>query len=54
LTYLIICGSHPFEAKGKDELFELIIAGKVEFGHKIWLRVSESAKDFIKKCLIVD
>lgn len=56
ITYIMLCGFPPFRSpnKDQDELFDLILAGDFEFLAPFWDDVSDIAKDFVKKLLVVD
>lgn len=47
-------GRFPFNGKDINELEDNICSGKLEFPDEHWGSISDSAKDFIKKCLVVD
>ena len=54
IMYLLLCGKHPFAGKDEEEITRNILFGKLNFNHKHFINVSESAKDLIRKCLIRD
>jgi calcium/calmodulin-dependent protein kinase I len=54
ITYVLLCGYPPFYGEVQKELFENILAGNYDFPEPEWNEVSEEAKDFIKKILVVD
>lgn len=54
ITYILLCGYPPFYDDNDTKLFQLIMKGKFEFQSPYWDDVSESAKDLIKKMLIVN
>jgi len=56
VTYIMLVGYPPFHSPdGSDKMrFELIKKGKYSMDPKYWDKVSSSAKDFIKKTLVVD
>ncbi|KAJ3176942.1 hypothetical protein HDU85_006472 [Gaertneriomyces sp. JEL0708] len=57
ITYVLLCGYTPFWA-GKDNsnatLFKAILDCDYQFDDEYWSEISETAKDFIRKLLIVD
>jgi calcium-dependent protein kinase len=53
LTYLLLTGSMPFDAKNKDDLFKQIEEGDFNKDTK-WDIISEEGKKFVSDCLIVD
>jgi len=54
ITYVLLCGYPPFYGEVQKELFENILAGNYDFPDPEWTDVSEEAKDFIRKILVVD
>ena len=54
ITYILLCGYPPFFDPNNVELFKKIMIGKYEFDHPWWDNVSEKAKDFIRKLLVLD
>ncbi len=53
VVYMLLCGEPPFEG-GEEELLENIQRGEFFFRPKKWGHVSESAKDFVEKLLVLD
>ncbi|KAJ3359797.1 hypothetical protein GGF32_009032 [Allomyces javanicus] len=54
LTYVLLCGYIPFYAETQQGVFEEIIHARYEFDPEYWSEVSDLAKDFIRKLLVVD
>lgn len=54
ITYILLCGRPPFRGRSKQEIFHSITSGELLFDHPIWDKVSNEAKDFIKKALAKD
>jgi len=54
ILYILICGFPPFYEEHTPELFKIIKRGEYDFPSPYWDDVSESAKDLIKKLLVVD
>jgi len=54
ITYVLLCGFPPFYGESQPELFENIMKGNYDFPDPEWSGVSEDAKDFIRKMLVVD
>jgi hypothetical protein len=54
ILYILLCGYPPFRDKVEKQLFMKIRAGVYEFHPKYWSKVSDDAKDLIRKLLIVD
>eukprot|EP00727_Mastigamoeba_balamuthi_P007897 m51a1_g3728 putative protein serine threonine kinase (355) ;mRNA; f:22933-24693 len=54
ITYVLLCGYPPFYANSIPELFEQIKNAQYDFPPEEWSSVSDPAKDFIKKLLVVN
>ena len=54
ITYVLLCGFPPFNEENQKELFDKILNAQYDFPSPEWDDVSEEAKNFIKKILIVD
>jgi serine/threonine protein kinase len=54
ITYILLCGFPPFYADNDAQLFEKIKKGQYEFLKPYWDPISDGAKEFVKKMLIVD
>jgi len=55
ITYFLLCGFTPFDRDSQAKETEAIIAGDYKFEPaEYWENVSETAKDFIKRCLTID
>ena len=54
IMYIILCGYPPFNAKNQKSLFKLIKRGLYEFHDQHWSHISDEAKEFISKLLLVD
>ncbi|KAJ3275641.1 hypothetical protein HDV01_007644 [Terramyces sp. JEL0728] len=54
ITYILLCGYPPFFDSSNSELFKKIMAGRFQFDRPWWDNISEKAKDFICKLLIVE
>lgn len=54
IAYTLLCGYSPFRSDDKAELIRETTRGKVTFHDRFWKHVSEPAKDFIRKLLVVD
>ena len=47
IMYTMLCGYPPFTGTNRQEIFDKILAGDLEFKEKDWKNVSEEAKDMI-------
>lgn len=54
IIYLLLGGTLPFLAANLKSLFQKIVLGKYEFNDKYWGNVSDEAKSFINRLLVVD
>jgi calcium/calmodulin-dependent protein kinase I len=54
ILYVMLCGFPPFFADDNAELFELIKKAEYDFPEEFWCDISDSAKDLVKKLLVVD
>ena len=54
IIYILLCGFPPFYADNDAQLFDRIKKGKYEFLKPYWDPVSEAAKNFIRRMLVVD
>ena len=54
IIYILLCGFPPFYADNDAQLFEKIKRGQYEFLKPYWDPISQGAKDFVKRMLIVD
>jgi serine/threonine protein kinase len=52
--YILLCGFPPFYDDNNKKLFALIISANFTFPDPYWTDVSESAKDLVRKLLVVD
>lgn len=49
-----LCGFPPFYGEDDDDAFDQIIAGKYDFPEPYWTKISDTAKDLIRKLLVVN
>ncbi|KAI9347388.1 kinase-like domain-containing protein, partial [Obelidium mucronatum] len=54
ITYILLVGYPPFYDQNNAVLFRQIMSGKYEFDRPWWDNISEDAKDFIRKLLVLD
>jgi len=55
LTYFLLCGYTPFDCQRMDEEVNNILAGNYKFEPvQYWFAVSDTARDFIRKLLVVN
>jgi len=54
ITYILLCGFPPFYNEKIQELFEQIMKAQFDFPEDYWEDISDDAKDFISKILVVD
>ncbi|XP_060066374.1 calcium/calmodulin-dependent protein kinase type IV-like [Ylistrum balloti] len=56
IAYILLCGYEPFESPTHDvsEIYKKILKVDYKFDPAIWSKISENAKDFIKRLLQKD
>ncbi|KAG5644842.1 hypothetical protein DXG03_007569 [Asterophora parasitica] len=55
VTYFLLAGYTPFDRDSSQLEMEAIIAGDYKFEpHEYWENVTETAKDFVRKCLTIN
>ncbi|GLD54520.1 serine/threonine-protein kinase H1-like protein [Lates japonicus] len=54
ITYIMLSGSMPFEDDSRTRLYRSIVRGKYSFHGDPWPSVSNLAKDFIQRLLVLD
>lgn len=55
ITYFLLCGYTPFDRDTQEEEARAIMRGDYKFEPAAyWANVSETARDFVKKCLTLD
>lgn len=54
ITYVLLCGFPPFYGKTQNTLFDKILRADYDFPDPEWSDVSEDAKDFIRKLLVIE
>ena len=54
VTFIILSGTPPFFEQDNFALFDRIKACKYDFNEKLWGNISNEAKDFIQKLLVLD
>jgi len=54
ITYFLLCGYTPFDRDSNMEEMQAILAADYTFDPDYWGSVSDTAKDFIGRCLTVD
>ncbi|XP_029313681.1 serine/threonine-protein kinase H1-like [Cottoperca gobio] len=54
IAYIVLSGSMPFEDDSRTRLYRSIVRGKYSFHGDPWPSVSDLAKDFIQRLLLLD
>ncbi|KAL7133666.1 hypothetical protein ABFS83_12G157300 [Erythranthe nasuta] len=54
IIYILLSGVPPFWGESEQEIFEEVLNGEVDFTSDPWPKISESAKDLVKKMLLRD
>jgi len=53
ITYILLSGTMPFDDENRTRLYRLILKAKYSYAGEHWKDISENAKDFIDRCLIL-
>ncbi|XP_024382928.1 calcium-dependent protein kinase 17 [Physcomitrium patens] len=51
IVYILLCGVPPFWAETEKEIFDTIMRGHIDFKSDPWPKISDEAKDLVKKML---
>ncbi|XP_054809083.1 calcium-dependent protein kinase 26-like [Prosopis cineraria] len=51
MIYILLCGVPPFWAETEEDIFDEVLRGKLDFSSDPWPKISESAKDLVRKML---
>ena len=54
IAYIMLCGEPPFFAEQESTMFSKIKQCDYSFRASIWSQVSDQAKDFVSKLLVLD
>lgn len=54
IAYALLSSEKPFYHKNKRCMVDLIMRGKVKFDSPVWSTISDDAKDFVQKLIVVD
>jgi len=54
ITYVLLCGFQPFYGDDQAQLFKAILEADYVFDEEYWGEISNDAKDFIRKLLVVN
>ncbi|KAJ0799418.1 putative protein kinase CAMK-CDPK family [Helianthus annuus] len=54
IIYVLLCGCLHFMQIPREDIFEEVLHGKLDFSIDPWPKISESAKDLVKKMLVRD
>jgi len=54
ILHVLLCGAPPFQGRTDEQIFEAISLGFVSFSSAEWKSISNEAKIFIKKLLVVN
>ncbi|KAG2488991.1 hypothetical protein HYH03_012431 [Edaphochlamys debaryana] len=54
VLYILLGGYPPFWSDSEPQLFDMIRKGKYSFADPVWNKVSDAAKELIRKLLVVD
>ncbi|OXB71618.1 UNVERIFIED_CONTAM: hypothetical protein H355_011963 [Colinus virginianus] len=51
ILHILLCGYPPFHGKDNQEILKKVQVGEFSFDARHWRRVSDHAKDLVKRCL---
>eukprot|EP01103_Thecamoeba_quadrilineata_P007028 TRINITY_DN16806_c0_g1_i1.p1 TRINITY_DN16806_c0_g1~~TRINITY_DN16806_c0_g1_i1.p1 ORF type:complete len:299 (-),score=84.51 TRINITY_DN16806_c0_g1_i1:120-1016(-) len=54
ITYILLCGFPPFYNEELRDLFEQIMRAEYDFPEEYWHSISDEAKDFVRRLLVVE
>uniref|UniRef100_A0A7S0WKH2 Calcium-dependent protein kinase n=1 Tax=Chlamydomonas leiostraca TaxID=1034604 RepID=A0A7S0WKH2_9CHLO len=54
ILYILLCGFPPFHGDNEKKIFEAVISKTVDFTSEPWPRISEPAKDCVRRMLVRD
>lgn len=54
IAYMLLSASKPFYAKRRRQMIDRIMTGTASFESPVWKGISDDAKDFVRKLLVVD
>ena len=54
ILYILLCGLPPFWGDNEKAIFDSILVGKLDFSEDPWPKISEPAKDLVRKLLVRD
>lgn len=54
ITYFLLAGFPPFMGERLPEIIEQILAADYQFPSPYWDEISDSARDFVRKLLVID
>ncbi|XP_071908550.1 calcium-dependent protein kinase 26-like [Coffea arabica] len=54
IIYILLSGVPPFWGESEQEIFEEVLHGDLDFSSDPWPKISESAKDLVRKMLVRD
>ncbi|CAK9160849.1 unnamed protein product [Ilex paraguariensis] len=54
MVYILLSGVPPFWAESEQDIFEEVLHGDLDFSSDPWSKISQSAKDLVRKMLVRD
>ncbi|XP_028777685.1 calcium-dependent protein kinase 1-like [Neltuma alba] len=54
MIYILLCGVPPFWAETEEDIFKEVLDGKLDFSSDPWPKISDSAKDLVRRMLTRD
>ena len=54
IAYILLCGNPPFYGDSTEEIEKKIRIGDFSFEDEVWHHVSDPAKDFVRKTIVLE
>lgn len=54
ILYILLSGLPPFWGDNEEQIFKMVLKGKVDFDTDPWPKISQPAKDLVKQLLTMD
>ena len=54
ILYILLSGLPPFWGDTEDQIFKMVLRGAIDFTSEPWPRISDAAKDCVRRLLTVD
>ena len=54
ILYILLSGLPPFWGDTEEQIFKMVLKGKVDFDTEPWPKISSAAKELVKQLLTMD